>query len=306
MLSSKFLAINRHAASLDRLSQHFFAVTLIAAVLLHLVILYLCGFLPKTEVVDVPVHALSIKLSDSDDTPIAELKIAQPVAVANNANVESTVSHLVRDEKEEKTRQQNVAASMDKAMSGLPKTPAQEPAKSVASPNDTPAAPPPAAAPTTAKSASKAVVKGKFSVRAEGTKTAAPVIPVTAHQFVRENQAKETADNTAAATADKAPHDADVVAHYEQLISLWIQKFKIYPIDARSQGMQGETVVRIRLDRQGNIHYYALEHSTGYPVLDHAAIDMIHRANPVPAVPVDYPPGDLMEFLVPVTFHLQP
>ena len=30
------------------------------------------------------------------------------------------------------------------------------------------------------------------------------------------------------------------------------------------------------------------------------------RANPVPAVPNDYPRGDLMEFLIPVSFHLQP
>ncbi len=93
-----------------------------------------------------------------------------------------------------------------------------------------------------------------------------------------------------------------MVSHYEQLISLWIQKFKIYPAEARSQGMQGETVVRIRIDRQGNIRYYVLEHSTGYQVLDRAAIDMIRRANPVPAVPADYPKGDLMEFLIPVGF----
>jgi len=96
-----------------------------------------------------------------------------------------------------------------------------------------------------------------------------------------------------------------MVSRYEQLISLWIQKFKLYPADAKTQGLQGDTVVRIRIDRQGNIRYYILEHSTGIPSLDRAAIDMIRRANPVPAVPNDYPSGDLIEFLIPVNFSLK-
>ena len=64
-------------------------------------------------------------------------------------------------------------------------------------------------------------------------------------------------------------------------------------------------MVRIRIDRHGNIHYYELEHSTGYEMLDKAAIDMIRRANPVPAVPSDYPQGELLEFLIPVNYQLQ-
>lgn len=98
---------------------------------------------------------------------------------------------------------------------------------------------------------------------------------------------------------------AEIMRRYEQVISQWIQKFKLYPDEARAQGMEGETVIRIRIDRQGNIRYHALERSTGFQLLDRAAIAMIRRANPVPAVPHDYPPGDQMEFLIPVTFHLK-
>jgi TonB family protein len=105
-------------------------------------------------------------------------------------------------------------------------------------------------------------------------------------------------------TISDAKTNAEVMRRYEQLISLWIQKFKLYPEEARAQNMQGETVVRIRIDRQGNIIHRMLERSTGYQMLDRAALDMISRANPVPAVPHDYPQGDLMEFLIPVTFQL--
>jgi hypothetical protein len=30
---------------------------------------------------------------------------------------------------------------------------------------------------------------------------------------------------------------------------------------------------------------------------------MIRRANPVPAIPADYPAGNLIEFLIPITFE---
>ncbi|MBY0406569.1 MAG: energy transducer TonB, partial [Rickettsiales bacterium] len=122
-----------------------------------------------------------------------------------------------------------------------------------------------------------------------------------AKQFVRTSNAQAKGSSRANSTAK----EAELMSRYEQLISLWIEKFKQYPMEARMQGLQGETVVRIRIDRKGNIRYYILENSTGHQELDRAAIEMVRRANPVPAVPNDYPRGDLIEFLIPVNFHLQ-
>lgn len=131
-------------------------------------------------------------------------------------------------------------------------------------------------------------------------KSILPADPHSSKQLVRPNavQAKNAIGNSTA-------KEAELMSRYEQLISLWIEKFKLYPEEARTSNMQGDTIIRIRIDRQGNILYYILERSTGYPLLDHAVIDMIKRANPVPAVPTDYPKGDLIEFLIPVNFHLQ-
>jgi protein TonB len=127
-----------------------------------------------------------------------------------------------------------------------------------------------------------------------------------AKQFVRTNAMQApSAKGNGSVMGNSTAKEAEMMSRYEQLISLWIEKFKKYPDEARSQGMQGETVVRIRIDRQGTVRYYILERSTGHQVLDKAAIDMVKRANPVPAVPNDYPQGDLIEFLIPVNFHLQ-
>ncbi len=145
-------------------------------------------------------------------------------------------------------------------------------------------------------------------MRSEGVKSAAPVMPVSERQFVRDL----AAPTPVAKPEEKSPmgnsasKEAEVLARYEQLISMWIQKFKQYPNTAKSAGMQGETVVRIRIDRRGNVRYYTLERSTGHAELDRAAVDMIRRANPVPAVPADYPAGgEVLEFLIPVNFQLQ-
>ena len=125
-----------------------------------------------------------------------------------------------------------------------------------------------------------------------------------ARQFVRANPVQASGKGTSV-VGNGSAKETEMMTRYQQLISLWIKKFQIYPNDARAQEIQGETVIRIRIDRQGNILYYILEHSTGFQVLDRAAIDMVKRANPVPAVPTDYPKGDLIEFLIPVNFVLQ-
>ena len=135
----------------------------------------------------------------------------------------------------------------------------------------------------------------------------APAAPVKqpsdgAKQYVRE--VNSTSIKKTDKGGSKGGKDAEIMSRYTQLISLWIQKFKTYPESARSQGLRGETLVRIRIDRKGTIRYYTLERSTGYQVLDDAAINMIRRANPVPAVPNDYPAGDLIEFIIPVNFSL--
>lgn len=97
---------------------------------------------------------------------------------------------------------------------------------------------------------------------------------------------------------------AEVITRYEQTISLWLQRHKIYPDEARAAGIEGDAVVRIRINRTGTILFYSLEKRTNQPSLDDALVHMVRSANPVPPVPAEYP-GNLIEFLVPVSFRLE-
>ncbi len=96
----------------------------------------------------------------------------------------------------------------------------------------------------------------------------------------------------------------EIVRRYEQEIPLWVDKHKIYPDAARQRGIEGIAVVRIRIDRNGNILYSAIDHSSGSQIIDQAALEMVHNSNPLPPVPKDYE-GNELEFLLPETFTLQ-
>jgi protein TonB len=95
--------------------------------------------------------------------------------------------------------------------------------------------------------------------------------------------------------------EEEIRARYEQQISAWIAQHKIYPVDAGDA--RGRVIVRVRVDRQGFVRYYAVEKGSGNSLLDRAAIEMVRRANPVPSVPENYPAGNLIEFLIPITFE---
>lgn len=50
-----------------------------------------------------------------------------------------------------------------------------------------------------------------------------------------------------------------------------------YPALAREQGQEGEAVIRARLDRDGNPDEVLLAASSGFPVLDRAALAAVRR-----------------------------
>lgn len=99
--------------------------------------------------------------------------------------------------------------------------------------------------------------------------------------------------------------EAEEMARYEQLISSWIQKHKVYPASARSDGIQGEGIIRLRISRKGKVIFSSIDKSTGSSILDAASLRMVEAANPVPKVPPTYPSGAELEFLIPVSFKLE-
>jgi protein TonB len=71
-----------------------------------------------------------------------------------------------------------------------------------------------------------------------------------------------------------------------------------YPLEAIARGQQGEAVVRIFLDESGNALAARLERSSGYPLLDAAAVRAARSVRALPG-------GAFGETLLPVRFRLR-
>ena len=288
------------------------------AFLVHAVAFGIYALLPSEKVTDIPVRALSFKLG-GEDRVAAYAPV--PAVAATAANVPAPVAPPVM---------QASGGDSWRATPNVPSPVVPAPLKPIARPVPKPilkAEPqpprtevkqprivkveetlaqyqPPTQYPSFAPAAAPAVMP-----------TPAPVaVAPQPQQYVREVGAPSpqvvaavvkaatpdgSADGEGAISAAQQTAQA-IKAKYEMEISSWIQRHKYYPPSAG--GREGRAVVRVRIDRAGNVRYYAIEQSSGMVALDDTALDMIRRANPVPAVPDNYQAGNLIEFLIPITF----
>ena len=82
-----------------------------------------------------------------------------------------------------------------------------------------------------------------------------------------------------------------------------LNRFKQYPQAARKPGIEGVVMLHFVMDAQGKLISYEIAKSSGRPVLDGEALALIQRAQPLPALPADYPTRTL-DAIVPIEFAL--
>ena len=75
---------------------------------------------------------------------------------------------------------------------------------------------------------------------------------------------------------------------YLERVRRWIKQFQHYPREATRQKQEGTALLDVTLARDGTVLGVALERSSGYPLLDQAAIKAVLDASPVPAFPPAY------------------
>jgi protein TonB len=278
-LSHGILGRERHALAPSTLalgpntylSGRDFLWMLAVAFLVHALAFGVIALWPEQTVKNIPVRALSFKLGDGERVAAAPAMGATPAP----APVLEAISPPM------------MQATEDDSWRAEPELPAPvvpEPLKPIAKPK----------------------LKPKPEKREPVAKPVpSPAIADNPQQYVREvGAAPANAGIPQGAPSGVSLNDQvaqAIRARYEQQISAWVQRHKIYPAEAG--GREGRAIVRVRIDRLGNVRYYAIEQSAGLGSLDAAALDMIRRANPMPAVPADYPDGNLVEFLIPISFR---
>lgn len=90
---------------------------------------------------------------------------------------------------------------------------------------------------------------------------------------------------------------------YFSLLIAWLNQHKDYPPAVKKKKQQGTVVLAFSIDRSGTVLTSRVQTSSGYPLLDQAALDMLARANPLPAMP-DSMPRQRLRLAVPIEYSL--
>lgn len=78
-----------------------------------------------------------------------------------------------------------------------------------------------------------------------------------------------------------------------------VRRQVVYPSLARRRGMQGRTTVKFVVERSGEANEVRIVESSGFAILDNAALEAIARATPLPA------PAAPTQVVMPIVFTLR-
>lgn len=98
--------------------------------------------------------------------------------------------------------------------------------------------------------------------------------------------------------------DNQLLATYGASISKEIKRFQKYPPPAQRRGWEGTVEVLLQIAADGKVTSVTVGKSSGHAMLDEEAVNMIHRAMPLPEPPPDLR-GQPRVVTVPIVFKLQ-
>jgi protein TonB len=112
----------------------------------------------------------------------------------------------------------------------------------------------------------------------------------------------EPAPSSAPSQGESA-RQARAEAAWQQLVIRQLKRNKNYPAAAPRDrpGVMGKLIVRFRIDEAGNVIATEITQSSGSPILDKEAMDLLKRVSPLPAPP----PGSMLDYTLPIDFTVK-
>ncbi len=144
----------------------------------------------------------------------------------------------------------------------------------------------------------------RSDVLIDDTKRTIPNDLVTSLQPESEPLARSSSISAPASpvVTGNAPKVNQTAVMFQRALLTHIAKYRHYPDQARRDRAQGIVQVVFAMRRNGTVTDVWVKTSSGHSSLDHAAVDTILKAQPLPSIPVDMP--DPLNIAMPVDFSL--
>ena len=115
---------------------------------------------------------------------------------------------------------------------------------------------------------------------------------------------EHSATRAVAPASGAASHDPNAVPQWKTALVTRLERYKRYPSEAQARGDEGVAQLAFTVDRSGGVHNARIVRSSGSSLLDRATLDLIARAQPLPAPPPDIR-GSQIAIVVPINYNLR-
>lgn len=285
----------------------WFKQAVIGAILVHLAVF---AFLQMQFVQDVERAANKGGQMSSDGTVVLDVEVVAEAKLppaktptnmtAPDAKTQTNTPPQVKQQEKEKAEEksQPLPAPNQAPQFALPQEEIAPPQKAETAP--APQSPNQEKRDEELKAEQQRIAKQKALENKKKQEQAAPSTAASPNRAaaVRNNQGNAGAQGVVqnGGQANASAYSAIVLAH--------LQRFRVYPDQARSAGVTGVSTVRFTIGASGNVMGVSLAGSSGAGVLDQAALAMVHRAAPFPPIPASLGRGS-MSFAAPIRFNLR-
>ena len=110
---------------------------------------------------------------------------------------------------------------------------------------------------------------------------------------------------SAASSPGQSASFARLQASWHKALMAKLERHKRYPVAASRRGVKGVVVVRFKVDRSGHVISSEIKESSGSPILDEEALELLKRASPLPTPPAQL--DDLsLDNALPIGFGIKP
>ena len=219
--------------------------------MMHLLILLVWSFVPHSQVFEIPIKQMNIRLADGSDLSFLSKKPQVKKQAIEKNEIKKKVVAAQKKPKEKRVKVKKKAVPSTRKAFAAPKS------------------------------------------------SDLPWEQIKRNSNVRNNRANYGVSDSNWKNVIR--YQEQMMTRYEQMLSAWVDRYKVYPAEAQARGLEGRVLLRIRIDRAGNVKFIVIQKSS-HPLLDRAVTQAARKSSPVPKVPSDYPGGQLLEFIIAIDF----